>query len=145
VPLRSTLAAFLLAGACLAQLPENDLQTAIRRIRYLPLAEVARVQGDVRLKSDAGTITVISGPPLLAQAAVGETKTFAQLLVNGSFDLTYHFGFVDTVRTVPIVRKKGNAFERALLRLTGRKTDEVVLVCDSGCSRTSSGTLIAGR
>ncbi len=127
----------LLAGMAFGQIPEDKLRSKIQGIHYSRLPEAARIQGDVHLKVSNGVVNLLSGPALLAQTAVEGTKSFAPLLGDGDFDVMYHFSFVNTIRLVPMVVKKGNAFERAVRHLFRLQTDEVVLVCDNGIAPLS--------
>ena len=58
--------------------------------------------------------------------------------IHGQTDVevTYHFVIVDTAKSVPTSTtvKRGNAFERAVLRVLGLKTEKVVHgeECESG-------------
>jgi hypothetical protein len=124
----------ILAGAACAQTLEDGLKSKIAGVRYLPLAEAARIQGDVHLSLNSGVATVLSGHPMLAhQAAIESAKAFGSIQGETKLDVTYHFALVDTDNsaatstTVP----RGNAFERAVLRMFGRKTEKVVL--DHSC------------
>lgn len=125
-------ASLLLAGVAFGQIPEDQLRSKIQGIHYLRLAEMPRVQGDVHLKVSDGVVSLLSGPALLTQTAVEGTKSFVSLLGGGDFDVTYHFGFVFVDRMKRTTIKKGNTFERSLLRLVGLKTEKVVLVCEDG-------------
>ena len=109
-----------------AQIPEAELRPKVNAAQYGALAESARLQGDVHLAVEAGQVTVISGHPLLAQAAVENAKSFAT--PDRTLEMTYHFALIETVSVpAPVVVNRGNAFERAILRLFGRKTQKVVL------------------
>jgi len=96
-------------------------------VRYPPLAEAARVQGDVHLKISSGVVTVFSGPPLLVQTAVESAKALGSIQDEANLEVTYHFALVDTT-TVPTTMtvKRGNAFGRAVLRMFGLKTEKMV-------------------
>ena len=86
-------------------------------------------QGDVRLGVNSGVVTLVSGHPLLAEVAIENAKTLGSIEGQTKLDITYHFVIVDTnaynVPTVTIV-KRGNALERAILRVLGLKTETVV-------------------
>ncbi len=127
--------ASLVATAAIAQQPEDGLESRIAPIRYAPLAEQARIQGDVHLKLSSGIVTVISGHPLLTKTAEESAKAFGAFLGTTDVDVTYHFVLSETTISVPIskVVKRGNAFERFFLRMFGRKTEEVV--ADYECER----------
>jgi hypothetical protein len=56
----------LLASVVFGQTAEDVLKSKLTSVHYARLAEMARIQGDVRLKLNNGLITVISGHPLLA-------------------------------------------------------------------------------
>jgi hypothetical protein len=133
---RTSVVACLLVGAAFAQTAEDVLKSKLTSVNYPPLAEMARIQGDVRLNLSGGVITVVSGHPLLAPIAVANAKAFGSVQSQTDVDVTYHFVFVDTTTSVPIVTtiKRGNAFERAILHVFGRKTEKVVhgYQCESG-------------
>jgi hypothetical protein len=126
----------LLVGAVFAQTTEDELRSKITTVRYAPLGEQARVQGDVHLNINSGVVTILSGHPLLARTAVESAKTFGSIPGGMDLDVTYHFVLVDTTRSVPtsMTVKRGNAFERAVLRMFGFKTEKVVLDyrCEEG-------------
>jgi hypothetical protein len=163
--------ATLFIGAAFAQTPQDELRSGIRAVRYPTLAEFARVHGDVHLSLKSGVVT-LSGPPLLAKTAIDSAKEFASIRDGADLDVAYHFIIADTVTSVPTQTavKRGNAFERVVLRMFGLKTEKVVLdyQCQGGtappnhpsisgstievwiygtthCLTTETGTLIARR
>jgi hypothetical protein len=85
--------AVLFAGAALAQTPADELRSRIGSVRYPPLAEAARVQGDVHLSLKLGVVTLLSGPPLLVQTSVESAKALGSILGGADVDVTYHFVF----------------------------------------------------
>jgi hypothetical protein len=113
------------------------LRSTLTSVHYLPLAQQARIQGDVRLSVNTGVITVVSGHPLLAPTAVASAKAFGSVLRQTHLDVTYHFVLVDTT-SVPTVTtvKRGNAFDRAILRVFGLRTEKVVhgYRCEEGAA-----------
>jgi hypothetical protein len=126
----------LLVGAALAQ-TEDGLRLRIATFHYPVLAEQARIQGDVRLKLSSGVVTLVAGHPLLAPLAIENAKTLGSIQGQANLDVTYHFVFVDTATTsVPTSTtvKRGNALERAVLRVFGFKTEKVVHTyrCEEG-------------
>ena len=124
----TSLVSCLLVGVACAQIPEDVLKSKLTSVRYAPLAEQARIQGNVRLNLNAGVITVISGHPLLTPIAVASAKVLGSAQIKMGLEVTYHFVLVDTVTSVPTVTtvKRGNTFERAILRVFGLKTEKVV-------------------
>jgi hypothetical protein len=125
MPFRTALAVkFLVVGAALAQTPEDVLRSQIATARYAPLAEQARIQGDVHLKLNSGVVTVLSGHPLLAPIAVDSAKTFGPVQGRTELDVMYHFVLVDTSVPTSTIVKRGNALERAVLRMFGLKTEK---------------------
>jgi hypothetical protein len=123
--------ALLFAGAAFAQTPADELRSRIGGVHYPPLAEAARVQGDVHLNLKSGVVTLLSGPPLLVQTAIESAKTLGSILGGGDVDVTYHFVFAGggTISVLrPMTVKRGNAIGRAVLRMFGLKTEKVVLV-----------------
>jgi hypothetical protein len=124
-----------------AQTAEDALKSKLTSVHYIPLAERARIQGDVRLNLNNGLITVVSGHPLLAPIAVESAKAVGSIQSQSRLDLTYHFVLVDTATIVPTSTtvKRGNSFERAILRAFGLKTEKVVqgYRCESGVAPAS--------
>jgi hypothetical protein len=136
VRLRTSVAASLLAAAAFAQTTEDVLRSKLTSVHYARLAEQARIQGDVRLRLNSGVVTLVSGHPLLAPIAVESARALGSIQSEANLDLTYHFVLVDTAKSVPTSTtvKRGNAFERAILRAFGLKTEKVVhgYRCESG-------------
>lgn len=118
----------LLVRAALAQ-TEGGLRAKVATVHYPPLAESARIQGDVRLEVDSGVVTLVSGPPLLAPRAMDNAKRLGSIEGQTKLDVTYHFVLVETgVHGVPTLTtvKRANAFERTIFRVFGFKTEKVV-------------------
>jgi hypothetical protein len=108
----------LFAGAGLAQ---------VREIRYPQLAAAARVQGDVRLRSVGDGWVPISGPPLLVQTAMASMKALGTLSDRTEAEVVIHFALIEpTVREVTVAVKKGDAFDRLILRVLGVKTEKTI-------------------
>jgi hypothetical protein len=132
---RTFIGVYLLVGSVFAQTAEDAFRSKLTSVHYAPLAQQARIQGDVRLSLNRGIVTLVSGHPLLAPIAVASAKAFG-LMPQTNFDVTYHFVLVDTATSVPTVTtvKRGNAFERAMMRVFGLKTEKVVhgYRCESG-------------
>ena len=132
---------WLLAGAVLAQ-TEDGLRSRIASVRYSPLAEMARIQGDVRLRVNSGVVALVSGHLLLAPLAIENAKKFGSIQGQANLDVTYHFVIVDTAISVPKLKtlKRGNAFERAVMRALGFKTERVVRTyeCEEGVAPASN-------
>jgi hypothetical protein len=122
------LLACLLIGSAFGQTAEDVLRSKLTSARYTPLAEMARIEGDVHLVVNNGVITAISSHPLLTSIAIGSAKGFESVQTKSKLDLTYHFVLVNTVTSVPTATtvKKGNAFTRAILRVFGAKTEKLV-------------------
>jgi hypothetical protein len=138
-------------GAAFAQTQADELRSRIGSVHYPPLAEAARVQGDVHLNLNSGVVTILSGPPLLVRTAVESAQAFGSILGEGEIDVTYHFVFAGGGTTsvlTPMTVKRGNALGRAVLRMFGFKTEKVVLEyqCQSSAASASdlkiSGTTI---
>src|SRR5262245_22792331 len=117
---------FCIAAAILVQDTSTRVVPKIEAIAFPPLPRIARVQGDVRLKSGPEGITLLSGNPLLAPTAVENLKDIGQLS-EAQNDVVYHFvlGGVSTSLTRTTV-KRGNTISRFFLRALGRKTEKVV-------------------
>ena len=129
---RPFVVALVLVGAASAQTTEGGLRSKIKAVRYAPLAEQARIQGDVHLNVESGVVTLLSGHPILAPIAVESAKAFGSIQGKTDVDMTYHFVLVDAATNVPITVPRGNAFERAVLRVFGLKTVKVVYGCQEG-------------
>ena len=131
----------LLIGAAFGQ-EEGGFRARAVTVRYPPLAEQARIQGDVRLEANSGVVTLVSGHSLLAPVAINNAKTLGSLQAQTKLDMTYHFVIVDTAHAVSTSTtvRRGNAFERAILRVLGFKTEKVVhsLQCDDGIAPASN-------
>ena len=130
----------LLVCAALGQ-TEGGLKARAATVRYPPLAEQARIQGDVRLEATSGVVTLVSGHPLFAPTAINNAKTLGSLQGQSKLELTYHFVIVDTAYSVPTstIVKRGNAFERAILCVLGFKTEKAVhsYRCEEGVAPAS--------
>jgi hypothetical protein len=135
---RTSIVVCTLVGAAFAQTTEAVLKSKLTSVHYARLAEMARIQGDVRLSLSGDVITVVSGHPLLAPIAVAGAKELGSVQSSTSLVVTYHFVLVDTTRNVATVTtrtvKKGNAFKRAIFRVFGIKTEKVVhdYQCEEG-------------
>jgi hypothetical protein len=133
---RISIVALVLLGTASAQISEDALKSKIIGVHYSPLAEQAQIQGNVHLTFKAGAVTVLSGHPLLAETAVQSTKALAAIQTETSLDLTYHFVLVDNATSVPtsMTVPRGNAFERAVLRFIGLRTEKVIVYdrCQKG-------------
>jgi hypothetical protein len=102
------------------------LASRLEEARYPLLAFQARIQGDVKLRSGTDGVTVISGHPLLAAAAVSNLKELGKFS-NHDIEAIYHFGFINCeMRSTTRVEKKGNRLERLVLRAFMMKTERVV-------------------
>jgi hypothetical protein len=119
----------VLAGAVSAQTAEDGLRSKIEPIHYAPLAEQARIQGDVHLSVNSGVVTLLAGHPLLARVAMESAEAFRSIQDETNLDVTYHFVIVDTAKGVPtsMTVPRGNVLERAVLRMFGFKTEKVVI------------------
>ena len=95
---RTSIIVCLLIGTAFGQTAEDVLKSKLTSVHYAPLAEQARIQGDVLLNVNSGMITVVSGHPLLAPIAVASAKAFGSVESRTNFDVTYHFVLVDTLR-----------------------------------------------
>ena len=88
---------------------EGGLRAKVATVRYPPLGEQARIQGDVRLEVNSGAVTLLSGHPLLTPPAIDNAKTPGSIQGQMKFDITYHFVLVDTnlynVPTVTTVKR----------------------------------------
>lgn len=126
---KAFLFALLLVKAAGAQTADDELRSKILSVRYPPLAEQARVQGVVHLSSRSGMLTMISGHSVFAQTAVASAKSVASIRGEANFELTYHFVLADIAPTTVVTTRtvqRGNAFERVVLRMFGRKTEKVI-------------------
>ena len=124
------LAVFLLAP--LATYGQERMLSSVEAMRFPRLPRMARIQGDVRLHSGSDRITLVSGHPLLDQAAIDNLKEIGQL-IEGKSEVLYHFVLVDEaeIRVTKTTVKRGNRFERIILRAFLMKTEKVVESTDS--------------
>ena len=123
-------ACVLLVRVAAAQTSEAELTSKIAGVRYAPIAEAARIQGDVHLHLAPGGVSVLSGHPLLAPIAAESAKSFTPVQGEADLDVTYHFVLADTgviIVPTPVTVRRGNALERAILRVFGRRTERVVI------------------
>jgi hypothetical protein len=81
--------AMLVIGAASTQNPEDELRSKVASIRYLPLAEQARIQGDVHLEIKSGVVKILPGHPLLSQNASESAQDFESLLPGRDLDVTF--------------------------------------------------------
>ncbi len=133
--MKAALAAFLLAQGAFAQTSEEELRPKILSVFYPALAKAAGVQGDVRLRVDSNGVALVSGPPLLREAAIENAKSLGLRPGSG---LTYHFVlFANTIIPASMSVKRGDAFDRFFLRMFGLKTEKVVRYnqCVDGAAR----------
>ncbi len=123
----SILALFALSAAS-AQGPDDLLKSKAEAMRYPPLAAAARVYGDVQVTVADGNASLISGYPLLAQAALVNARMLAADAGHENLDIVYHFVFVDTgtMGWVSTTAQRSNALGRTFLRLLGFSTQKVV-------------------
>jgi hypothetical protein len=138
----------VILGTASAQPPEDALRSKIKIVRYAPLAEAANIQGNVHVALNAGVVTLLSGPPLLAQTALESAKALGSIQGATNLDLTYHFVLVYTATSVPtsITVQRGNAFGRTILRMFGLKTEKVVFAysCQEGVPPPNDLTTTGG-
>jgi len=105
------------------------MKSRIEAVHYVPLAEMARVQGDVRISHHSDSLTVVSGPPLLVPLARQTTASIVLLMGLEDSEFTYHFVLTDSGTTTVVnsrIIKRGNAFERVILRALGLKAEKTV-------------------
>ena len=111
-----------------AQTTEDELRSKLARVRYSPLAESARIQGEVALRFNAGVATIISGHPILTKTAVESAKELGLGKSGTDFKALYHFVLTDAdIRAVTSTVRRGNMIERAVLRMFGRRTEKVII------------------
>ena len=122
------LLALIASPAMFGQIVDEQLRSIVSGIKYPPLAETARVMGAVKVAVNTGEVTVISGSPLFRQTAVDAANRIATLEDDYSADITVHFALAPVVTSSPVTVsvKRGNAFERVLLRTFGRKTEKQI-------------------
>jgi len=125
---RTCTVACLAAAAIFGQTTEEELRSRLSNVHYPPLPQQARIQGDVHVSLNGSVVTLVAGHQLLAPTAMESAKALGSIQNQSVLDVTYHFVLVDTTRSVPTTTtvKRGNAFERAILRIFGRPTEKVV-------------------
>ena len=116
---------FSFALGALAQ-DAGEIVSKVEAVKYPSLARQAAITGEVRLRAGAAGVAVISGHPLLVQAASENLKELGGISEPDT-DVIYHFAFVNTpVRVTRTTVKRGNAFDRLILRALRMKTERVV-------------------
>ena len=95
-----------------------------------------RQRGFRGINLSSGAVTLLSGPPLLTRIAVESAKAFGPIQGDTNLDVTYHFVLVDTAASVvtSTTVQRRNAFERAVLRMLGLKTQKAAIdyLCQEG-------------
>jgi hypothetical protein len=123
----ATAALLLAVVRVFAQNSQDDLASKVLAVKYSALAAAARIQGDVRLNVTSEQANLIDGPPLLRDATLQIARA---LISTGNRDVTQvtvHFALVSTVtRPHTEIVKKGDAFDRVILRLLGMKTEKTI-------------------
>ncbi len=112
----------------LAALSQDDaaLASKVEAVKYPALSRLARIQGDVRLHLGPKGPELISGHPLLVPAAMENLKNLDNL-AGADIEVIYHFVLMDsTFRVSRRTVKKGDAFDRLILRALRIKTERVV-------------------
>src|SRR3569623_1610354 len=125
------LAASLLATPLIGQSMAEQIKSRIGAVHYVPLAEMARVQGDVRISYHSDIVAVLSGPPLLVPLARQTTVSLVPLIGMGDSEFTCQFALTDSGTTTVVnsrIVKRGNTFQRVILRVFGLKTEKIVKV-----------------
>jgi len=117
---------FMIPLSIVAQ-DNSAVVSKVQSFVYPPLPRMARIQGEVRLRSGSAGVTVVSGNPLLADAALSNFKELGQLSEAES-EVVYHFVFAaePDIRVKQTVVKRGNRFERFILHAFMMKTEKVV-------------------
>jgi hypothetical protein len=97
-------------------------------ITYPRLAEYARIQGEVKLRLGPDGVSVISGHPLLVPAAKASFQKLAQF-DGQEVEAIYHFVLTEggSPRTTVTTVKKGDAFDRVILRALRLKTEKTIV------------------
>jgi hypothetical protein len=105
---------------------EAAMVSKVEAVQYPALSRQARVQGDVWLRVGPEGVKSIHGHPLLTPVAFNSIKDLGKLSET-EIDVLYHFILVDpTSRIARKTVKKGDAFDRLILRLMRIKTEKVV-------------------
>jgi hypothetical protein len=111
----------VLLAAASAQDRQHEPESGIAPVHYGPLAEAARIQGDVRLTINSGVITPVFGHPLLYRAALQSAEASASIVGAAKLTVTYHFVLVERPRIVASeTDQKRNVLSSAFLRMLGR-------------------------
>jgi hypothetical protein len=124
---RATLVIALLVSLSASAQDTSGLALQVEAVRFPSLARQARIQGDVRLRSGPDGVTVVSGHPLLTPTAVDSLKGMGKIS-EGIIEATYHFVFVDNteIQVTTRIEKRGNRFERLILRALNKQTERIV-------------------
>jgi hypothetical protein len=104
----------------------KGIASKVEAVKYPALSRQARIQGDVRLRLGPKGVTLISGHPLLAPVVVENLKDLGNLSET-DIDVVYHFILVEPdFRITRTKVKKGDAFDRLILRALRIKTEKVI-------------------
>ncbi len=116
---------FSLAIVAVAQ-DDAGMVSKVEALKYPALSRQARIQGNVSLRSGPKGVEVISGHPLLVTAALDNLRSLGKLS-EIDVEVVYHFVLVDAAtRITRTTVKKGDAFDRLILRALRMKTEKVV-------------------
>jgi outer membrane biosynthesis protein TonB len=87
--LKYLISACLIAAALCAQAP---IQPDLEKLNYPALARAARIQGRVKFTIEHGDITLVSGHPILVQAAKDNLQTWApSQSLDAELEVSYIF------------------------------------------------------
>ncbi len=119
--MRTILAVVFLVGIFVHSLPAQlsaDAEQKVPGITYPPVAELARVVGDVKLAYGPEGIKYISGPLMLATPTVIAAAKELIAPGNSEGEIIFHFSLLDPdIRRITRFVQKGDALDRLFLRV----------------------------
>ena len=111
----------------------NSIANKLEEVTYPRLPRLAGIHGDVRVRlTSSRDVELVSGHPLLAPAVIKSLADIVRLselgdIPNAKIEIVYHFILVEPdIRTTTTTMKKGDSFDRFILRLLMMKTEKTV-------------------
>lgn len=117
------------SGLCSGQeFPDSWLARAAS-VRYPPLAEAVRLQGEVRLQLTPDGPQIMSGPPLLLGTVSKHARALGLPENQTQLNLVYRFVFIENAISVQnsVTVERTNPLFRVVLKALGIRTTKTVL------------------
>jgi hypothetical protein len=125
----------LVATALCAQAP---IQPDLEKLYYPALARSARIQGTVKFTANHGDIELVSGHPMLVQAAKNNLQTWAP---SQGLDAELAVSYIFRLRPLDLVEQEepiGNPVSRAFRRLFRMRTTRIVKLANCNDKRIAT-------